>query len=380
MAKKQCFLDIQKLKERTLAFWGSILPYTWYRYGMFLWKKLKLRGRELPYQDEYFLKWRPFSKEVYYIIRIEYPVYAHFAAARRFIFAAEYARQKKMHPIMALQWQSEIKNRNLCGENVWELIFRQKKIEDIQARNATILVSRVDSLGDMYSAQTCFDINNDLTDRYIHAKEENWRDYYRNLYKYANKYWKFQQCIINETNKLFNDMFKHNGNILGISLRENFSSEYYESIKNMDARRVFRRHPLGPDISEILDMAADYLRIWGCNKIFVASVYKDSINRFEERFPNQVIYCERERITMSESINQINCRKKFIDADMSGDHEYRAKSCRIAREYVEETVLLSKCTYLIGAKSGQTIAALTLNGGRYKDIKILKDKRHIERY
>lgn len=88
-------------------------------------------------------------------------------------------------PLMILQYQSKLKNRNLCGENIWEIVFRQKKIQDIKNRNVTILVSKVEPFGEMYLSRTCIDINNDLTDKYIHAKEENWRSYYKNAFKYA---------------------------------------------------------------------------------------------------------------------------------------------------------------------------------------------------
>lgn len=133
-------------------------------------------------------------------------------------------------PLMILQYQSELKNRNLCGENIWEIVFRQKKIQDIKNRNAIILVSKVEPFGEMYLSRTCIDINNDLTDKYIHAKEENWRSYYKNAFKYAKKYWGFERHIIYESNKIFSDMFKNSGNILGVALRENFSNEYYKSI------------------------------------------------------------------------------------------------------------------------------------------------------
>lgn len=103
------------------------------------------------------MKWRPFSKEKYCIIRLEYPLYAH--------FAAEYAKQRQMYPLMILQYQSELKNRNLCGENIWEIVFRQKKIQDIKNRNATILVSKVEPFGEMYLSRTCIDINNNFTDK-----------------------------------------------------------------------------------------------------------------------------------------------------------------------------------------------------------------------
>lgn len=63
-----------------------------------------------------------------------------------------------------------------------------------------------------------------------HTKEENWRSYYKNAFKYAKKYWGFERHIIYESNKMFSDMFKNSGNILGVALRENFSNEYYKSI------------------------------------------------------------------------------------------------------------------------------------------------------
>ncbi|HBI63205.1 MAG TPA: hypothetical protein DDY31_18695 [Lachnospiraceae bacterium] len=52
----------------------------------------------------------------------------------------------------------------------------------------------------------------------------------------------------------------------------------------------------------------------------------------------------------------------------------------IQRKYVEEVFCLSECDYFIGAKSSGTIAALSLNGGKYKDIYILPDKNKIARY
>ena len=48
--------------------------------------------------------------------------------------------------------------------------------------------------------------------------------------------------------------------------------------------------------------------------------------------------------------------------------------------YTEEIIGLSKCDYLIAAKSSGSIAALAMNGGKYKDIYILPDKNNIERY
>ncbi len=48
--------------------------------------------------------------------------------------------------------------------------------------------------------------------------------------------------------------------------------------------------------------------------------------------------------------------------------------------YVQEVIGLSECDFLIAAKCSGSIAALSLNGGKYQDIYILPDKNNISRY
>ena len=371
---------VEKIKKNIFALRDKIPPYSFYRYGINLYRRMKAKGKARLYKEEYFLKWYPFSKRKYYIIRMEYPGYVFFSAARTYIYAAEYARSKGMYPIMDLEWRIDFERGALKGKNLWDDIFRQKKIEEIIKEKATIVVSKIDAYDSLYLPETCIDINQDPMDYRIHATEENWREYYKNIHKYVRKYWRFSHQILSETNKKFTDILKREENVLGVSLRENFSQEYYVLIKNRDARKVYERHPLGPNVGDILDIVDQCLKRWGCSKIFVATVFDDSIKRFEERFPGRIIYCKRERMTITENIDKVNSRKKFIENSMGEDQELRDRAYRRGREYVQETLLLSKCTYLIGAKSGQTIAALSLNGGRYKDIKVLEDKNHVDSY
>lgn len=371
---------IKELKEKLSALPEKILPYTFYRYIMILYRKMKFKDKEWSYEEEYILRWRPFSKKKYCIIRVEWPTHSIFTAAKRFIFAAEYARHNGMYPIMDLEWRTDFKKGFLNGENLWEDVFYQKKGRDILKEDATIFVCGIDEGVSLHLPETCVDINDDPTDCDIHATEINWRDYYKNVHKYVKKYWKFSRYIIQETNKKFKKLFNYERNVLGVSLRENFSGEFFALIKNLDQRKVYRNHPQVPDINEILDIVMDCLKQWNCDKIFVASIYSDSIKKFEERFPGRVIFCERERMSIAESIAQINARNKFVNDSMGKDQELRNKTRRMCIEYAQETILLSKCAYLIGVKSGQTLSALSLNGGCYKDIKVLEDKRHIERY
>ena len=380
MKKKTEDNKIEELRKYIAVLPRKILPYTFYRYVMILYQKMVSKDVEWSYEKEYFLKWHPFSKKRYCIIRVEFPVYSVFAAAKRYIFQAEYARHNGMYPIIDMEWRADFKKGIMEGENIWENVFYQKKSRDVLKENATIFVSGINECFNWCLPEMCVDVNNDSTDYDIHATEENWRVYYRNIHKYVKKYWKFNQCILHETNKKSAEIFKQNEKILGVALRENFSGEYYALIKNMGLKKVYRNHPQNPDVNEVLEIVADCLKRWECNKIFVASVYSDSIKKFEERFPGKIIYCERERMTMAENIAVINSRNKFIDDSMGEDQELRDRACRKGREYAQETILLSKCAYLIGAKSGQTIAALSLNGGRYKDIKVLEDKRCIRNY
>lgn len=373
---------IDKLKQELITLPEKILPFVLYRYIVFLCKKIKFIGKEWPYTEEFFLKWHPFSRKKYYVIRWEYQTSAHFSAARNYLAVAENVKYKGMQPLIVLQWRSDIKKRDLCLENEWENIFRQKKMQDVLNERATILVSKLYVTADviMKTSKFASDINGDSADYTIHATETNWRSYYKNVHKYVRRYWLFKQSILAETQKSYTQMFRPEENVLGVALREVFSEEYNDLVKNRDAKKRYRAHPLGPNVNEILDIVEACLEKWNCDKIFVASRFSDSIEKFEKRFPGKIICCERERQSMVDVAEELNSRQKFIEESMGEDVEFRNRSHRIAKEYVQETLLLSKCSYLIGAKSGQTIAALALNGGRYKDVKVLEDKHHISRY
>ena len=106
---------MEKLKKEITALPEKILPYTFYRYIMILYQKIISKDREWSYEKEYFLRWRPFSKKKYCIIRVEYPVHSVFTAAKRWIFAAEYARHNGMYPIMDMEWRADFKKGILDG-------------------------------------------------------------------------------------------------------------------------------------------------------------------------------------------------------------------------------------------------------------------------
>ncbi len=375
-------MSIDALQQKVWGLVEKLLPYNAYRYLVFRWKKVKLCGKEYPYQEEFFAKYRPFSRKTYCVIRIDATAHALFTAAKRYIFAAEYARSKGMYPIMDLEFYSEFPKGVLKGDNLWEDVFYQKKNRDILNENATIIVTGIDEGAGWSSTMTCMDVNGNPSDPNIHVKEENWRSYYKNIYKYVRKNLKFNQLIINEVGLKYIELLQGGKSVLGIAMREMFSQEFFDQLCRFNARKALKWHPAGPNVAEILDIVAEYMEKWKCSKIFVGTIYSDTIERFEERFPGKILYLQRERVTMLDDINRINSRRHFYDrtqvnrlskADKEKQHKY-------TKEYAQETLLLSKCDYFIGAVSAQSAMALSINGGRYKDIKVLEDRNHIERY
>lgn len=230
----------------------------------------------------------------------------------------------------------------------------------------------------IFLPETCIDINNCPTDYYIHTIEENWKNYYKGVNKYIQKYWGFREEFLYDLELKWKEICGDEKNILGISLREVFSKEFFLQLESDEARAVYKEHPLGPDIGEIIEIVEDYLENWKCGKIFLATVFKESIEIFEKRFPGRIVYLDRIRDTMQEKIARLS--KTWKEKASGKINKTYDQIDKINYQYTQETVLLSKCTYLIGAKSGATIAALAMNGGRYKDIKILEDKRNITRY
>lgn len=379
MAGKIWFNGIEGVKKWLAILLEKILPYKDYRYLLYLYQRMMSKETSRSYEEAYFFRWRPFSKKNYYIVRMEYPGYAHFAAAEKCIFVCEYLKQKGMNPIIDLEWRHDFEKGILNGENRWGDVFQQKEIEDVIREKATIFVGTIDEARNLFLPETCRIINGNSSDSFLHAKGNDWRNYYKTIYMYVKEYWHFNSLIMKNVKREEEILFKDNEKVLGVALREDFSEEFYKLLKSEDAKVIFKRHPMGLGVNEIIGIVAEREKEWNFDKIFVATMYNETIGKFEAAFPGKVVYCDRERLNMMETIDQINSRSKYMDESF-GKGEHREKLCKRGKQYARETILLSKCSYLIGMKSGQTIAALSMNGGCYLDIKILEDKNHIERY
>lgn len=165
--------------------------------------------------------------------------------------------------------------------------------------------------------------------------------------KYSKDFFKPKKNIIRNA-----DEFVKNNKIdmcLGVGMREQFSlGAYRKGYKKTRHQRYLEiAHPILPSVEESIEVVKERMKKWGYTKLFVSTLYEETIDKFEQSFGKEnVIAYPRNRRSFDEYLN-----------DEDG---YRAKSKRkgaeekkrIHIEYMEEMMILSQCDSLIVAKSG----------------------------
>lgn len=357
------------------------LPYESYIDFLLGYRKINRilrRNQEQEYKLAYYYRKNRNAKEKYCIFRKSLPVNGIFAVAIHAIFACEFARSKGFIPLMDFEYAYNFQQYNLGNENEWESIFEQPiTVKEALTKDFVL----VEGLGTVeYLNKMCMDINGDKNDYWLHVRQNNWREYYAKVNPYVKKCWVLKKDIRDEYRCIWNSKIKNGDKVLGIALREEFSAD----VKKLEEHiKVYNNHPSVPGIAETLQIVKKYMEKWQCNKIFLSTQYKESLEIFlKEWGQDKIVYLERVRINMNSLLeyptNMWNMsEKEYYDYRHTIGGEERQES---QRRYVEEVFCLSECDYFIGAKSSGAIAALSLNGGKYKDIYILPDKNKIDRY
>lgn len=336
------------------------------------------RSQEQKYKSAYYYRKGRSAKEKFWIFRTSLPNNGIFAVAIHAIFACEFARSKGFIPLIDYEFAYNFQQYNLGKENDWESIFEQP-ITVREALDKDFVF--VDRFGvTEYLNKMCKDINGDRNDCWLHARQDNWREYYAKVNLYVKKYWILKKDIRDEYRCIWNSKIRNGDKVLGVALREEFSPDVKHPKEYM---KVYNNHPVVPSVAKTLQIVKKYMEKWQCNKIFLSTQYKESIELFlKEWGQDKIVYLERARINLS---NRTKLPKNLWDMSEKEYYDYghiieSGERQEIQRKYVEEVFCLSECDYFIGAKSSGTIAALSLNGGKYKDIYILPDKNKIARY
>ena len=318
------------------------------------------------------------AEKKYCVFRLVFPSFALFAAANAYIFMYEWALSKGFIPIMDMEYMYSFRQGRIGEDNKWEYCFQQPiNAKEVDKQNY-VIVRRVGLRKNSLLKRTCMDINGKEDDMYIHVTENDWRKYYANINKYVKKCWVFKQEILDDFEKEYGTQMRKAQNILGVFLRENFSEDYYKYLSDTE-KKIYDNHPRVPDINTTIGIIKEYMQKWKCDYIFLSTVFQDSVERAREEFGDKIITIDRLRY--KNILDPVTSRPHF---DATEEEIYQNEIQHDYKEmlvsYTKEIIGLSRCNYLIAAKGNGASAALSINGGKYKDIHILEDENESAMY
>ena len=361
------------IKRRIKAFLEKCLPYELYQMIYIKYIHVTAKDKELAYQLPYFHS-RKRSKEKYCIFRFTH-IYGLCSAAKLYIFAYEWAVSKGYTPLVDYEHEYCFKTGQLGEENVWEFVFDQPISVKEALKKDWVLVKGINRR-DKWLSSTARDINGKDDDFLIPIVRDNWREYYAKINGYVSKSWRFRQDILEEFEREYGTLFQTDS-VLGVALREDMSvdADKIRESANVNALtvKVYRRHFKTVGVMDVIEIVREYLDSHNCSRIFLSTMYEESLKAFIEAFDQQVVWVERERQRMDII--------KFDDFTRNAEESYYYTKATYSPEqwkernisYAKEILGLSRCDYLLGSPSSSTTAALSLNGGKYKDIYILPD-------
>ena len=372
----------KKIKDTFFAWLERTLPYEDYIMirSRYYWLTTSSE-RENKYRLPYFISRKRNAKEKYCVFRYALPGSALFSSALGHIVSYEWAKSKGYIPIVDLEYEYDFQKGHLGKDNEWEYCFEQPvSIKDVVQKD-WVLVEQI-GRNKTWRKETCLIINHDADDYTIHVVDKNWREYYGRLNQYVRKAWVWKQSFLDEYQQECGCKISENDCVLGIFLREEFSVDVSKLRTNKTAREIYKKHPLTIGVQEIVQLVKEYMKEWGCNKVFVSTEMSDSLDLFLQEFGDCVIFVNRQRMKSNLYTNH----EKYWDMSNDEKREYDRKLNQTLNKrektiaYVKEVYGLSLCDYLIAPKSSGAAAALALNGGKYRDICILPDFNKADRY
>lgn len=373
---------LKKLRNQMFSLLEKILPYDIYKRIRIFYFKLVTNDRKQKYKLAYFQSQNKKCEKKYCIFRFVMPNQMLFSVAKQYIFMYEWAVSKGFIPIVDIEYAYDFERGRLGENNLWELCFEQPLSVKEALKQDYVLVEAFGGY-ENWIQKTCLDINGAKNEHWVQVRQEGWRDYYANVHTYIEKCWKFKADILEAFEKNYGQRLKESGKVMGVFLREEFSEEACRLWQNATTKAVYQQHPMPPGVKETIEIVKEYMNKWQCDTIFLSTMYQESLDLFRQGFGDCVIYADRIREKLHPE-KLPNPKEDFRIMTNKEAYDFLKKDLENMRErtvkYTEEVITLSRCDYLIAAKGGGAVAALTLNGGKYEDVLVLPDANGIERY
>lgn len=341
-----------------------------------------VRKEHVAYDLPYFISKKK-SKEKYVIFRYSMPTYMIYAAGRNYVFAYEWAKRHHMIPLIDLEYEYAYECFDVGRDNLWDYFFEQALPVKEAVKKDWVLVESLNSR--RLSFNPFGRIYNGKKDDYtIRIREKNWRDYYSKLNSVVSNSWKLNDRMQAECERLCNEKIGTGEKVVGVLLREQMSVDANKNRINDAAKTVYNKHPQYVGINDTIELLKEYIDKWGGTRIFLSTMVQDSVDLFVEQFGDMVTYIDRNRarnglVKLHKTDQRWAANNMEIYEDIKNSHKEDLDR-KNSDGYIKEIYILSNCEYLFAPKCGGTIAALTMNGGKYSDFYCLPDLNNSKLY
>ena len=310
----------------------------------------------------------------YYILRYQIPLMGMGAVMRDALFVAPLA--KKYGYKVLIEYDS-------CGcrideeipNNLWEQFFVQKPtIKDVLSdKNNTVVLGPINARG-IYNKkfERCLIGNsNDKCYFYSGEKGDRYRDTLRHI---GFEFLDLQPDVKNSFEEQFQKMNSFFGNerVVGVLMREHFSEECLKYITNESHIKVLSYHPRVPNLDETIALLNKTMQEKNVKKVFVSTLYDETIKRFEEVFGNENIYSiDRKRLNSycySEVDDLYDYNANFDEIVSGKNHINDDLLYERSKTYLLELFLLSKCNIFVSPKVGGGFIVPLMRKTEFEDI------------
>lgn len=269
-------------------------------------------------------------------------------------------------PIIDYERGKNFISNQIGKDNLWDYYFEQPcgvGINDIKNSKNIIL-------GGLFHVEEA---------EQLRIKTQNFKQYYAYWEQKAKEYTPIKSELQKKWTNDFHNLFGQE-RILGVCLREDFRMLHEHNMS------WAKRHPEEPPIEEIIKVIKEYKQKWRCNKIYVTTMFQESLDCFCNEFPDEVLYINRSRRIMDKNyIKAINEYQILNEKNKNELYDFKKKKIKegsldseksIMLPYLQEMFGLSMCNCLLGTKCGGMRMALVWNGGKYENVDVFQKEKN----
>ena len=311
----------------------------------------------------------------YMLLHSHAPQVGILCAWKHFVPAAMWAEKQGTMPIFHFDFKPPY-NISSLGENLWDRYFVNPNLEQIGIQQENLYKET-----NQFEPADYYLMKNNLVIR-TEYNEENLH-YYREVKHFAEKYIRLREDKHRQYEKVLNEVLPDREKTLAVTIREP------NQILDKACPKLSKHHPKSPTTDLVIQKVSELMQEWGCEYIFVSTEFNTTINRFKEVFGDKVCYIQRGRIAFDE-----NYFNMFRDTCQAGEDEdasqriheqyggtaIRPSNMDNMNSYLTEVYIMSKCSYLLAAKSGGSLGAIYWNGGKYKNYYFFEDPNESKFY